>query len=461
MPEPYDYSSAFANLPSPVQSFTQGLQGGQAVLQNQMAQIQMQRNMALQQALMKIGPNASPQDVAQLSVMFPEMSEQFKRSYDMLTPLQQQSRMNATIPIYTAVQNGRTDLAAQMLRDRATALDNSGNAQEAAQSRAMADMVEQHPDTAKLTMGTLLASTMGPDKFAQTFSDIDTQRRADELQPSNVQKAQADAQKAQADADVATGTVPAKLQAAILDNQNISSQIKSRLAQLALDRDKFRTDTQFRYAELARKPGAVDLSPGAEGLVNDSVQGATLSRQSASQLNDLANQFETADPRAIGAGFGEWAANFTGQQDYVSSLRKEYNRVMTGQAIQSLKGVGRITDKEMGVAMSGFPASTANPQQVTMFLRGMAKLQQYSASVNDAKSDWVTSVGSLGKTMRDIDVQGVRVPAGTSFQDFINKTIKIPGASTQPLQPSPDAKQRLFDLYGNGAYPAGVRRGAE
>jgi hypothetical protein len=450
MPDPIDYSGAFS-APSPVQAFTQGLQGGLAVQQAGFQQAQMQRTMALQQALMKIGQNPQPQDIAQLSVMFPEMSEQFKRSYDMLTPVQQQQRLQAAIPVYAAVQNGQIDTAAQMLNDRADALENSGQQQEAAQTRAMAQMVQQHPQTAKLTMGTLLASTMGPDKFAQAFSDIGTQQRADELQSPAVQKAQGEANKAIAEGQVAQQTVPQQVARAGLQNADLSSQIANRAGQLALDRDKLTTETQLKLTELARKPGLVDLTPNTENLVNEAVQNSTLNRQSAAQMTDLANQIETADPASgVHANAWEWLKNTTGNQNYISNLRQEYNRLRTSQSIQSLKGVGKITDTEMGAAMKGFPSDTADASQIVPFLRGMAKMQQYSAAVDDAKSEWLTSVGSLGKSMRDVEIQGVRVPAGTTFQNFINTKIKIPGAYTQPPAAAAGAKDRLLQMYGGG-----------
>lgn len=448
MPDPIDYSSAF-NVPSPIQSFTQGLQGGLAVQQAGFQQAQMQRTMALQRALMQIGQNPQPQDIAQLSVMFPEMSEQFKRSYDMLTPVQQQQRLQAAIPVYAAVQNGQTDTAAQMLNERADALENSGQQQEAAQTRAMAQMVQQHPQTAKLTMGTLLASTMGPDKFAQAFSDIGTQQRADEKQPFDVEKAAGEAASAQAAGAVARQTIPQQVQQATLRNQDLASQISTRSGNLALDRDKLTTETKLKLMELARKPGLIDLSPGAETLVNDSVQSATLNRQSAAQMTDLANQIETADPASgVHANAWEWLKNTTGNQNYISNLRQEYNRLRTSQSIQSLKGVGKITDTEMGAAMKGFPSDTADASQIVPFLRGMAKMQQYSAAVDDAKSEWLTSVGSLGKTMREVEIQGVHVPAGTTFQNYINTKIKIPGAYTQAPVASAGAKQRLLQTFG-------------
>jgi hypothetical protein len=112
--------------------------------------------------------------------------------------------------------------------------------------------------------------------------------------------------------------------------------------------------------------------------------------------------------------------------------------------------VGKITDTEMGAAMKGFPSDTADASQIVPFLRGMAKMQQYSAAVDDAKSEWLTSVGSLGKSMRDVEIQGVRVPAGTTFQNFINTKIKIPGAYTQPPGAPADAKNRLLQTYGGG-----------
>jgi hypothetical protein len=61
------------------------------------------------------------------------------------------------------MQSDRPDVAAQLLNDRATALENSGgNPQEIASTRAMAEWATTHPDTFKLSSGVMLARHHGP-----------------------------------------------------------------------------------------------------------------------------------------------------------------------------------------------------------------------------------------------------------------------------------------------------------
>lgn len=466
MTDPINYTSAFADLPSPIQSFSQGVQAGGMLndqqfknQQQQFAMGQMQNQAQVMRNLIS-NPNAGAQDYSNAMLVVPGMKDQLKQAWDTKNTAQQQSELSNLSQWSSAIQNGHPELASSMMRQRADAIDASNNGQPTQESnmlRTRADITDAHPQFGNFMIKSLIMGHPDGSKLVDNLAKMGGEQRAEDQAPADLLKKQADASKAVSEATVENQTVPAKVQKASLDNANISSEIQNRADKLGLDRDKLTSDMQVKLTELARKPGAVDLSPAAEGLVNDSAQGAVLSRQQASQLNDLANQFQTADPTS-GAIAHPWEfiKSTMGDQDYVSNLRKEYNRVRTSQAIGSLKGVGRITDKEMSAAMGGFPSDTANPDQIATFLRGMAKMQQFSAQVDDAKSEWMTSVGSLGKTARDIEVNGVHVPAGTNFQDFVTHKVKIPSAATQPPVPSGNAKQRLLQTYGGGSNTGGA-----
>jgi hypothetical protein len=201
--EPIDYSGAFANIQSPAQAFTQGLQGGVALQQVQAEQAQQQAAFAqkqqMQADLAALSANPTPQAIAAASLKYPQLSEQFKRSLDMLTPEQQKAKIAAAAPVHAAALSGEYGVAAKQLREHADALQNSGNDQEAQQTRAMADLVEQHPETATVTTGMLLASAMGPDKYAASFKDIGAETRATAAEPTELRKKAADAGTAEAD----------------------------------------------------------------------------------------------------------------------------------------------------------------------------------------------------------------------------------------------------------------------
>lgn len=202
--DPIDYSGAFAtNLQSPIQAFTQGLQGGVTLQQVQADQAQQQAALTqkaqMQTDLAALSANPTPQAIAAASLKYPQLSEQFKRSLDMLTPVQQQAKIAAAAPVHAAALAGEYGIAAKQLREHADALQNSGNDQEAQQTRAMADLIERHPETATVTTGMLLASAMGPDKYTEAFKDIGSEGRAATQAPADLAKKTADASAAQAD----------------------------------------------------------------------------------------------------------------------------------------------------------------------------------------------------------------------------------------------------------------------
>ena len=152
--------------------------------------------------------------------------------------------------------------------------------------------------------------------------------------------------------------------------------------------------------------------------MNDSAVAAVGSEQAAGRMLDLASRLEQQ-----GGGYGTfsginaWVRNATGNQDAWTQTRQEYVRLRNTQAIKSLPP-GPATDRDIELALKGFPAENADARTVASFLRGMAKMAQYEAVAESAKAEWVNSVGSLGRATRDIDIGGVQVPKGTTYVDF-------------------------------------------
>jgi hypothetical protein len=228
MPDPINYS---IDVQTPFQAALQGYQGGAAIRNDQLQQQQQQAALAQQQQMQKdlleLSKNPTADAIARASVRYPQLSEQFKRSYDMLNQQQQEAKVASAIPVYAALQSGRPDVASQKLRDTAAAMENSGHAEEAKRTLAWADMIEQHPEQAKLTSGLLLSSVMGPDKFATTFSTLGQEGRASEQAPGALRKANADASAAEADATKKAVDAKFAEQAAVLDLQKKGWDIKA------------------------------------------------------------------------------------------------------------------------------------------------------------------------------------------------------------------------------------------
>lgn len=420
--QPMDYRIQVQN---PFEGAIRGVQAGVNLAGVMDKQAEQQRQLELQRQMqtdlgglaMKVKDGtAGAQDFASTVVKYPQLSEHFKRGFDMMSADQQQSRLGQATQVYAALNANKPEIAQQLLAEQEAAARNSGNEKDAQAAATLSKLISMSPETAKTSTGLMLSSVMGPDKFTATFTGLGSEQRAQEKQPFEVSTAAATALQKVAEAH----NTPVRL---FLENsntlatiRNIDSQIGERSQRLGLDRDKLQSEVEMKLYELGQKQG--QLTDDAKKIVNDSTVAATTADQASGQMLDLATRMEN---EAMGSGLtakgGELYKQYMGSQDAVTSLRQEYTRLRNTQAIKMLPP-GPATDKDIALAMKGFPDETADPKTMASFLRGMAKMNQYTAVNESAKAEWVNAVGHLGKPKTDITIDGVKIPAGTTFVDF-------------------------------------------
>ena len=227
MPAPYNYS---INIPDPTQSVMSGVQSALGIA-NMRAQVAEKQRAADQQAALQadlgsVAKNPTPSALASMMVKYPQLSEQFKRTYDVLNTEQQQSRLSQATQVYAALQSGKPEVAQQLLAEQAAAMRNSGMEQEAKTAETIAELVKLHPETAKTSTGLFLASAMGPEKFTETFTKLQTEQRAAEKAPFELSEQQAKAQKAAVDAKFAESQAVLDLQKKGWDITKVQEDIK-------------------------------------------------------------------------------------------------------------------------------------------------------------------------------------------------------------------------------------------
>ena len=348
----------------------------------------------------------------------------------MLNTDQQQSRLGQATQVYAALNAGKPDIAKDLLTKQRDAATNAGNAQDAQSADTMLKMVDLHPQIALNSAGLMLSSVLGPEKFSSTFSTLSKL-------PGEVAAGEATATQKKYEAN----NTPQRL---ALENvykgaeiRNLDSQVGERAGRLGLDRDKLQTETELKLYELNMKGNpAFNLDGDAKKIINDSTVSSVAADQSAGQITDLASRLEKE-----GGGYGalgtasEWMKKATGNQDSMTQMRNEYTRIRNSQAMKMLPP-GSASDKDVAMAMGGFPPETADAKTMASFLRGMAKLNQYTAVSDNAKAEWVNAVGHLGKPKTDINVDGVNVPAGSTFTDFARQYMasKVEQKQTQAAQ---------------------------
>jgi hypothetical protein len=187
---------------------------------------QQDQQRAMQADMSALSANPTPAAISSMMVKYPQLSEQLKRSYDTLSSEQQKSKISQASEIYSAMNTGDYELTKKLLSDQANAYKNSGNDKDAEGLNVLSKMIDINPEQAKVTTGLFLAASMGPDKFSETFSKLQADRRAEDLHPADMTKAQADAQKAAVAAKFAESDAVMDLQKKGWDITKIQEDIK-------------------------------------------------------------------------------------------------------------------------------------------------------------------------------------------------------------------------------------------
>lgn len=456
--DPINYN---IDVATPFQAGLQGFQGGlaitDAIRQQQLQAMQLKQQQQMQQDFARLAstPNPTATDYAAMMTKYPQLSDHFKKSWDVLNADQQQNQLQSATQVHAALVQGRPDVANQLLQNQVDAYKNSGDMQKAQASETMRKLIQLDPSTARTVSGLNLSSIMGPDKFAAAFGQIGQETRAQDLAPANLTKAQAEAQGTTYDTQVKGYTAANTPQKLALENsqtraqiQNIDSQIDERAGRLALDRNKLKSDVQM---ELYKLNPANNLSADAQKLINTNAVDAATAKQSAQQMTNLADKLETSGASAgVGAKGAELYKSITGNQDAITQLRQEYTRIRSTQVSKMLPP-GTASDKDVALAMAGFPSENSDPSTMASFLRGMAKLQQVEAVSKSAQAEWVNNVGHLGKPKQDINISGIQVPAGTNFADFAGQYVNKMAEENMAKAGVEAAKGRSYMRHATGS----------
>lgn len=270
---------------------------------------------------------------------------------------------------------------------------------------------------------------------------------------ADADKAVADAQKAKVQAQYAEKVEIAGLNKTNWDISNLRSQISDRSARLNLDTQKTAADVASKMSDIQKNLN--DIPSDTRKLINESATLAATSKQSADQFNDLAKRLD-----ASGGGYGVFssASDFlkkgAGFQGGMTQLRQEYTRLRNTAAIKSLPP-GPATDKDIAMALKGFPSDNASATDLSAFLRGMAKLQDVDASINNAKTDWLAqNNGTLTRAKGTFVAGDYSTKPGETFNDFAQRIVGDVSKRYDPTQQTSLVNQIPTDRTPRPAAPA-------
>jgi hypothetical protein len=257
---------------------------------------------------------------------------------------------------------------------------------------------------------------------ADAISAQQKARFAGPVEQAAALKATADAETARVQSLFAERLQQAGLTEKNWNVKNVQSQISDRAAKLNLDAQTTAATVADKLSSIAERASTIPTD--TKKLVNEAVVFASTSKQSANQMNDLANRIESLGGYGSLSRLGEFAKSTIGAEGYETSLRQEYTRIRNSAAIKALPP-GPATDADIQLALSGFPKNTADSKLVAQFLRGMAKLQDIDSAVSNAKADWLAqNNGTLTRAGKTFIAGDFTVRPGESFNDFTTRVAR-------------------------------------
>ena len=479
MPAPIDYGVQIAD---PTQAFLGAFQTGASVQEARLKQEQQQQQLAnqklIQEGFTKLRqPGATAADYANLSMLLPEtQAKSVRESFGMLSGERQQNALQQSGQVFSAFRSGQPEIAISLLDRQIEGKRNSGDEEGAKFLETWRNVAKENPKATEDYFGFTISQMPGGDKVIESAVKLGGELRAQAKAPAELTQAIAAADKAVADATTAQATATnaadrakadadkavadanaAKVKAKYAeqveiaglnktnwDINNLRSQIGDRSARLNLDTQKTAADVAAKMSDIQKN--LTDIPADTRKLINESAVLSATSKQSAQQFNDLAKRLDEA-----GGGYGVFssASDFlkkgAGFQGGMTQLRQEYTRLRNTAAIKSLPP-GPATDKDIAMALKGFPSDNASAGDLSSFLRGMAKLQDVDASINNAKTDWLAqNNGTLTRAKNTFVAGDYATKPGETFNDFSQRIIgDVSKKYRSPEQIAEEKRQQLI-----------------
>lgn len=154
-----------------------------------------------------------------------------------------------------------------------------------------------------------------------------------------------------------------------------------------LEFEKVALDKKTKEVERAR------LFAGDKKAIREATAEARGNADRARQLISVASDYERFEPASgfLGQVGDKWA-EFTGTQGGEQIARANFNALRSSVVADKLPP-GAASDKDVALALEGYPTSRYSAEQLSSFLRGQAKLAAIAAEREDARAEYMSKDG--------------------------------------------------------------------
>lgn len=142
-------------------------------------------------------------------------------------------------------------------------------------------------------------------------------------------------------------------------------------------------------------PEGKELSVHLQKRLSNAVDDASKSDLNIGKYKTLISDIEGANIQGgvIEGSWKEYFKDVTGNQDFVTDLRRQYAAIRGSQLVDNLPP-GAASDKDIELALAGFPTDNATGKQLSSFLNGLIKLEGHKRDFNEFKSNYISEKGT-------------------------------------------------------------------
>lgn len=420
---PIDYSGL--QRPSIIADIGEGVKLGQTVqaMQDAARLQEMQRQQQLELRQLAANPNVSGSDVASMMMKYPALEKQLSGAWKVLDEQQKERKLADGMKLLAASESGRHDLVNKLFDEQALAAKSAGRSTQEIDS--FRQQYKNDPGSFKVQVAALIASGMGTEKAVEAFAKLRKTSQEEAEQPGKLAESRARVAQMQAATGKTmqeTNYVAPKAEAELAESRarvdNIVDQIKDRASKENRANAEYLNKMEETKDKLLNP--SVKLSSAMEKRIAESVDSSFKLQEDSMKASKIAAFLREQKPMggALGGVAREWAKQQLGQEDALTLMRKAADEMLLKGALQNLP-VGAASNKDVQVVREGFPKNTGNHEAVANWMESFSKVQKAMATREEMQSQWISTFGQPGIANRDAEVNGVPVPRGTTFPNFV------------------------------------------
>lgn len=316
--------------------------------------------------------NPTAGGAAAMTAKYPDQAKAIKQSWELNSQEQKDSLFNDGTRAYSAIQSGRPEIAEQIISDRITALENSG--QDASAFKSIRDSLKSNPQSALASIGMTLANAE-PDKWGKIAGEM----RAAEQAPFELSEKQSKAAKSAVDAKFAESKAVQDLQKGGWEIQKLANDIEiSRLnSQIAAmnaninreTNDLKRQEQQFKLQEKQDKRDAA---------LNTKVAEVESGRATIDNFLNTADKILKTPGNVVESATGTVSTVlptfFESTADFEETLKTLGSQAFLSQ-VPAMKGLGALTEAE-GRKLESSLANLSTRQSPQKLLENVQEAQR-------------------------------------------------------------------------------------